>query len=94
MSPPIPSPACLTIYGRDGCPYCHGAVLLADKNGIPTKYYDVSDHRDYKSHLPKKAAEHPTVPVIFWNGEFIGGKDDFEKLINDGTIQSWKCEEA
>lgn len=93
MPDPIPSPTCLTIYGRDGCPYCHNACVLADTNGIPMKYYDIIEYPDYKSHIPKDASEHKTVPVILWNGKFIGGKDELEKMIKNGTIACWKCEE-
>ena len=88
---PRPTKTCLTIYGRDGCPFCHKAVVLADKYCIPFKYYDVHEYPNYKSFLKGKAAEHKTVPVIFWNGKFIGGSDDFESKINDGSISSLKC---
>ena len=59
---------------RYSCPFCQGALKLADKHGIKPELVDVlaDGGADVKSALEAKTGQ-KTVPFVFSKGRFIGG---------------------
>ena len=65
----------IEIYGRDTCPFCRRAKELAAQHDPNFSYHDVE--KDKNAQIKREAfAEkynHSTVPVVFIDGEFVGG---------------------
>lgn len=80
------------IFYIPDCPYCQAALkLLKDKN-VPFKGYNIYSINGgfpvlYDA-LSKNANKinfinsHKTKPIIFYNGNFIGGYDNLIKFLN------------
>ena len=59
------------VYGEDYCGWTSKARdLLAQKN-LPFKYIRLGDAR--RQFAAQFAKNHPTIPMVFQNGQFIGG---------------------
>jgi len=85
----------LTVYGRKGCPYCEKMKNFINKvynndDKKVVKYHDIfeiidSGHADDVSNFKKKMRpfirDYSTVPMVFIQGDFIGGYDDFCELV-------------
>ena len=69
----------LVVYTKLGCSYCDKAKELLDKKGvsyIPLKVVTPGQVSRIKMMLNKNEF---TYPVIFFEGEYIGGYDDLKK---------------
>ncbi|EJW02397.1 hypothetical protein EDEG_00291 [Edhazardia aedis USNM 41457] len=60
------------VIGRQGCPFCEGAVMLLMANKVDFAYYSAENH-GYLRDEAFKLYNHRTVPVIFLNNAFVGG---------------------
>lgn len=76
MIPPMTTK--VKLYTTPTCPFCVAAKRLLDTRGVPYEDEDVSD----PTRRREVQAEHgwPTVPVIFADGELIGGYTELEAL--------------
>lgn len=73
------------IFGIDTCPYCRHAKSIIQSGQANGEYHDVTSVREQvvgvlkaRCHVPQK---YRTVPIVFKNGQFIGGRDDMLKNI-------------
>ena len=77
-----------TVYHKIGCPYCENTKKLIINNKLKYRLYDVDEFggiENVVTMLKKngyKIGNHKTVPIVFGDGEFIGGNNEFEKFIN------------
>lgn len=68
-----------------GCPYCVKVVNYFDTNKIPFKWIDTNtEEGDQQRDIIGKKYKWKTVPMIFIDGQFIGGCDDFFAKKNKG----------
>ena len=73
------------LYTTSTCPFCIAALQLLDARGIEYENH-VMDNDPLKLMEVKKANNHRTVPMIFIDGEFIGGSDDLQRLDAAGKL--------
>lgn len=74
------------VYGKKNCSFCVNACSWFELNQISYRYYDIDKFISEKriqninevyEYLGKKRIKnHKTVPLIFYNGVFIGGYTD------------------
>lgn len=70
----------ITIYTTMMCPYCSAAKALLKRKGATYEEIDISQNRDLRKEMAKKAGGRRTVPQIFINGMHIGGCDELHAL--------------
>ena len=75
-----------TIYSKNNCPYCVKAkALIKDAVIIECDEYLKEDRSTFLKYMDAYSrTEHRTFPMIFYDGEFVGGftnaKVHYEKL--------------
>jgi glutaredoxin len=68
----------LKIYTAPGCSACVEVKELCKKKGIKFKCYNRRDHSEY---VKEKTGNCQYVPNVFnFNGQYIGGNEDLNKL--------------
>lgn len=67
------------IYTTPWCGYCYAAKRLLTKRGVPFREIDVGQNRAARADIVAKTGW-PTVPVILYRGELIGGYDELAAL--------------
>lgn len=78
----------ITVYYKIGCPYCENTKNLIKKHKLNSRKYDVNDFGGLNNVISMlkinkyKIGNHQTVPIIFADGQFIGGNDEFETFLN------------
>ncbi len=73
VAPNAPKPMDVTVFSRDGCPFCVKA-----KEGLRNAGIDFEElvlNRDYTEQTLRAVAKAATVPQVFVNGEPIGGSE-------------------
>ena len=84
------------LYARSSCPHCIGFVKYLKKYNKNTKFYDnliyvevdgdspknIFSKKNILKHLNKEIGDHTTVPIIFYQGKFIGGADKSKEFFN------------
>lgn len=74
------------VYSGAHCPYCEKAKMLLNKKDIPFTAYDARGvHMNEFMQLAEKY-NHYTIPMIFIDGNFIGGCDDLLALNISGKL--------
>jgi glutaredoxin-like protein len=76
VAPHAPKPLDVTIFSRDGCPFCVRAKGLLRDAGID--FEELVLNRDYTDRTLRALAAATTYPQIFVNGDTIGGADELE----------------
>lgn len=76
IAPHAPKPLDVTVFSRDGCPFCVRAKGLLRDAGID--FDELVLHRDYTDRTLRAVAAATTYPQIFVNGDSIGGADELE----------------
>lgn len=85
----------ITAYGREYCPYCQRLKFFLEQlypndQSKNYKYYNIDklienkqakDFDDFKEKMEPFIADYQTIPIIFLQGEFIGGLDNFIEII-------------
>lgn len=74
-----------TVYSKDFCPYCVAAKELLKEKGIEFKVIDAIENFEERDALAEKH-NHRTVPMIFLDGEFVGGFSELQKLDEAGKL--------
>ena len=74
---PDPLTTGITVYGMDYCPYSRSAVQLA-KNCGNTNLFVEAKKGDEK--YKKISKESTTIPVVYIDGQHIGGFTEFSKV--------------
>lgn len=75
----------VTIYTRNGCPYCTAAVSLLAKKGAKFTEYNASKDAAYRAEMIEKSGRN-TFPQIFIGKTHVGGCDDIHDLDAHGGL--------
>ena len=51
-------------------------MALLDEKNIPFEAINVLEHPEERKRVSAENDDFPTVPMIFFDGEFVGGYDD------------------
>ena len=76
VAPNAPKPLDVTVFSREGCPFCVRAKGLLHDAGI--KFEELVLNRDYTEASIRAVSGETTVPQVFVNGERIGGSEALE----------------
>ena len=79
----------VVIFSKSKCPYCYRSKTLFKKMGvsfIALELDKMKNGKDIQTTLYQMTNQR-TVPNIFINGEHIGGNDDAQRKVSDGTLQ-------
>ncbi|QCE33930.1 glutaredoxin 3 [Acetobacteraceae bacterium] len=76
------------IYTQPGCPFCQRALALLEDKGIPFEHIDAPRGSEAREAVIKRSGGQKTVPVIFIDGELIGGCDALLSLENSGRLNT------
>jgi glutaredoxin len=71
------------IFGRKNCPYCQKAILLLGK--IQFYFSEInttSPSQMAEMYIRGVPTNHTTVPIIFNDGEFVGGLKELEEQMD------------
>jgi glutaredoxin-like protein len=71
----------VTVFSRDGCPFCAKAKGLLDQSGI--EFEELLLNRDYTDQTLRAVTTRTTYPQVFINGQHIGGSDDLEEWLGE-----------
>lgn len=80
--------ATVEIYTKAFCPYCHRAMALLAKKGVPVSEYDITMGGPRRAEMLDRAPGRTTVPQIFIDGRHVGGCDDLMALDAAGTLDA------
>jgi glutaredoxin 3 len=75
------------IYTRSGCGYCTAAIALIERLGLTYEETSLDGRPDLRRKISSENGNWPTVPMIFVDGEFVGGFDDFAELNEKGRFR-------
>ena len=78
---PLPLANGITIYGREGCPYCDRAKDMVSKAKAKHLYVEKSLFSGFDEHIRPLIGDHRTVPVVFVDGAFLGGSTDLAQKL-------------
>jgi len=73
LAPNAEKPLDVTVFTRDGCPFCAKAKQDLHEAGIA--FEELVLNRDYTDQTLRAVAKAATVPQVFVNGEHIGGSE-------------------
>jgi glutaredoxin-like protein len=76
VAPDAPKPLDVTVFSRDGCPFC--AKAKEDLRNAGIAFEELILNRDYTELTLRAVARAATVPQVFVNGEHVGGSDAVE----------------
>lgn len=79
LAPSADKPLDVTLFARDGCPFCAKARGLLRDAGIP--FEELTLNRDYTDRSLRAVAGATHYPQVFVNGEHIGGSDELERWL-------------
>jgi glutaredoxin 3 len=76
----------VTVYSTSYCGFCTRAEDLLRRKGIPFTRIDVTHDSRMRDELVERAHGRRTVPVIFFDGEAIGGYRELAALAISGEL--------
>ncbi len=79
IAPNAHKPADVTIFSREGCPYCVKAKGLLHDADID--FQELVLNRDFSESTIRAVSGESTVPQVFINGERIGGSEALEQYL-------------
>jgi glutaredoxin-like protein len=79
IAPNAAKPLDVTVFSREGCPYCVRAKGMLHDAGI--QFEELVLNRDYTEATIRAVSGRTTVPQVFINGEHIGGSEDLEEYL-------------
>jgi glutaredoxin-like protein len=83
IAPNAAAPLNVTVFSREGCPYCVRAKGMLDDAGI--EYEELVLNRDFSESTIRAISGHSTGPQVFIDGERIGGSEELEDYLADQT---------
>ncbi len=91
IAPDAPKPLDVTVFSREGCPYCVRARGLLRDAGI--EFEELVLNRDYSERTLRAVANASKYPQVFINGKLIGGSNDLTRWLevvelDDRTTQA------
>jgi len=75
------------VYSTTYCGYCRRAEELLRREGIAFEAIDVTGDADARAELVERAGGRRTVPVIFVDGEPIGGYRELAAMVRVGALK-------
>lgn len=75
----------VTIYTRNGCPFCTKAVALLTKKGAKFTEFNTAVNAGYRAEMVEKSGRN-TFPQIFIGETHVGGCDDIHALDARGGL--------
>ena len=72
----------IKIYTTSYCPFCVAAKDFLKSKGMEFEEIDVENDPDLREKLSQEL-DYRTVPMIFIDGEFIGGFSELQGTINE-----------
>jgi glutaredoxin-like protein len=79
IAPNAAKPLDVTVFSRDGCPFCVLAKGMLNDAGI--RFEELVLNRDYTEATLRAISGRSTVPQVFINGEYIGGSEEVEAYV-------------
>ncbi len=79
IAPNADKPLDVTVFTREGCPFCVRAKGMLRDAGI--QFDELVLNRDYSEVTLRAVAGASMVPQVFINGEHIGGSDELEEYL-------------
>jgi glutaredoxin-like protein len=79
IAPHATKPLDVTVFTREGCPFCTRAKGMLRDAGI--QYDELVLNRDFAEVTLRAVAGASSVPQVFVDGEHIGGSDDLEQFL-------------
>jgi len=83
IAPDAAKPLDVTVFSRDGCPYCVRTKGMLHDAGI--RFDELVLNRDFSESTIRAVSGSSTVPQVFINGEHIGGSEDLEAYLGKLT---------
>jgi len=80
LAPNAANPLDVTVFSREGCPYCVRAKGMLHDAGI--QFEELVLNRDFSESTIRAVAGVSSVPQVFINGDHIGGSEDLERYLN------------
>jgi len=84
VAPNAATPLDVTVFSREGCPYCIRAKGMLNDANIP--FEELVLNRDYKESTLRAVSGTSSVPQVFINGDYIGGSEDLEKYLAESKV--------
>ena len=81
IAPEASKPLDVTVFTREGCPYCVRAKGMLHDAGV--QFDELMLNRDYSEVTLRAVAGASMVPQVFINGKHIGGSDDLEQYLGE-----------
>jgi len=86
IAPHAVKPMNVTVFSREGCPYCVRAKGMLHDAGI--QFDELVLNRDFSESTIRAVSGETSVPQIFINGKRIGGSDDLEAWLSESTREA------
>lgn len=83
IAPEASRPLDVTVFTREGCPYCVRAKGMLHDAGI--QFDELVLNRDYGEVTLRAVAGVSRVPQVFINGAHVGGSDELETFLAEHT---------
>jgi glutaredoxin-like protein len=74
LDPDCKFPYDVTVFSREGCPFCVRAKGLLADAGI--EFEELVLNRDYTDRTLRAVSTNTTYPQVFINGQLVGGSDE------------------
>ena len=81
INPKAVKPEAVTLFTREGCPYCAQAKAALEAKGMG--YEEVLLGRDITSRSLRAVSGEATTPQVFIGGKHIGDEDALDKYLSD-----------
>jgi glutaredoxin 3 len=79
----------IKLYTKTTCPYCHALKDLLSEKGLTYEEILLDDKPDLRIKLMEENNGWRTVPMLFINGQFLGGYTDFKKIVEEGELSKF-----
>jgi glutaredoxin-like protein len=86
IAPTAAKPLDVTVFSREGCPYCIRAKGMLHDAGI--EFDELVLNRDFSESTIRAVSGRTSVPQIFINGEYIGGADNLAEWLKQRTKEA------
>ena len=80
LAPEAARPLDVTVFSREGCPYCVRAKGMLHDEGV--EFDELVLNRDFNEMTIRAISGETSVPQVFINGELIGGSEDLEAWLD------------
>lgn len=74
------------LYTKPTCPFCIKAKAILAEKGVDYEDIDVSSNPELRAKVSESVGGYRTVPMIFLDGEFIGGCSELQALEAAGKL--------